>query len=141
MFYLDTSFAAALFVPDAHSSRALQWLQARAAAALTISAWVRAEFASVLARQVRMRRMAARTADLAIEDFRQWSSTHCEIIAPAPADFDSAIDLMRDYASGLRAPDALHLAIARNWGNLTLVAFDASLNAAAVRAGIKIERL
>jgi predicted nucleic acid-binding protein len=85
--------------------------------------------------------MAARIADSAIEDFRRWSSGNCEVIVPASGDFDSAVDLVRDYASGLRAPDALHLAIARNWGNLSVVTFDAALNAAASRLGIKLEKL
>lgn len=139
MFYLDTSFVISLFVPDAHSGRALQWLEARSAAELVLSAWARVEFAGVLARQVRMGRMTARNADSTIEDFRRWSSTHCQIIVPGSADFDAAVALVRRYTSGLRGPDALHLATVTTWGNPALVTFDEAMASAAAGLGVKCE--
>lgn len=60
---------------------------------------------------------------------------------PTAADFDTSIDYVRDYATGLRAPDALHLAIVSNWGNLQLASFDTTLNAAAVRIGVAVAQI
>jgi hypothetical protein len=141
VFYLDTSVAASLFIPDVHSATALNWLRGQTQPDLKISSWTRAEFAGVVARLVRMNRMKSRAADAAIEDFKQWSSANCEIIVPTAADFDTAINYVRDYATGLRAPDALHLAIANNWGSLRLASFDSTLNAAAARVGIALAKI
>jgi hypothetical protein len=59
------------------------------------------------------------------------------LLVPTPEDFVTAADLLRDYASGLRAGDALHLAVARNRGPMPLLTLDRGLVKAARRLGIE----
>ena len=53
MLYLDTSFAVALLITEAHSEQATRWLEA-ADPPLAVSAWVETEVSSALAANVRM---------------------------------------------------------------------------------------
>jgi len=67
--YLDTSFIVPMFIQEATSAAVVTKLQAVSAEELTINLWTKAEFASVLARRVRMQEM---TAPLALETMNQF---------------------------------------------------------------------
>ena len=55
MVYLDTSFIAPLILPEATSDRIEDFIQKIAVGELAVSHWTRVEFASLVARRVRMR--------------------------------------------------------------------------------------
>jgi hypothetical protein len=55
-----------------------------------------------------------------------------------PADVRLAVTYVRRFELALRAPDALHLAIARRL-DATIVTLDRRLSAAAVELGIAVE--
>ncbi len=62
MFYCDTSFLTPAFRKEANSNSIQRFLQQQTAGELAISHWVRIEFSSVLARDVRMGIMEAQEA-------------------------------------------------------------------------------
>ena len=59
------------------------------------------------------------------------------LLVPTADDFVAAAELLRDAASGLRAGDALHLAVARNRGPMPVLTLDRGLVKAAKRLGIE----
>ena len=69
MIYLDTSFLTPLFREEPVSERIEGLLAAVPAGTLAISQWTRVEFASVIARDVRMKTLDTVTAHKLIEAF------------------------------------------------------------------------
>lgn len=137
MFYLDTSFVGPLFVGEPTSGTVESWLM-RTEAALYASPWLAVEFASSLARRVRMKILSATQADETFERFTTWQAGHCLMLDATAGDFTFAAAAVRQYGSGLRAGDALHLALARNNGNLTVMTFDQGMKRAAALLGIPL---
>jgi uncharacterized protein len=114
MRYFDTSFLAPLVLEERNSSRIARFVAGLPAGEFAISRWTEAEFASRLARDVRMgalRGDEAREADALFEDVIRQSFV---VLAPGADDFALARRYLHNYDTGLRAGDALHLAIAGN---------------------------
>ena len=114
MIYFDTSFLVPLFLPEATSRRVQQVLTEHQSDELTTSHWTRVEFSSMLAREVRtggLPAQAARDADVQFETALAQSFT---IVLPDRPDFDLCKRHLQQFDAALRAPDALHLAMASN---------------------------
>ena len=62
MRYFDTSFLVPLILPEATSEPITEFLEGVSAEELTVSHWTRVEFASLLAREVRMGNLDAAAA-------------------------------------------------------------------------------
>ena len=73
------------------------------------------------------------------EQFDIWLKRRRPPLTLRAEEFETARTIMRDDSS-LRAPDALHLAVAQNLG-LTLATLDLKLAGAARRAGVVISSL
>jgi predicted nucleic acid-binding protein len=130
--YVDTSVAVALFTEDAHSARAEAWLAE--GGDLTVSHWVIAEFSSALSLQRRRGRLLDEDVRQAEASFALWTRDVVIVEPVVGADIMDAAVLVQ--ADGLlRAPDALHLAIARRLG-APVASFDANLCRAAEQAGL-----
>lgn len=114
MRYFDTSFLAPLILPEATSEPVADFLDGLPADALAISHWTRVEFASLLAREVRMGGLDAVSAREAASRFETMVAESFVVLLPNRDDFDLARDWLGHYETGLRAADALHLAIAGN---------------------------
>ncbi len=114
MYYFDTSFVAPLILPEKHSKRIEDFMRDVPAGNLAVSHWVRVEFASLLARRVRMKELGKAQALGAMDVFEQLLTRSFHVIMPTIADFDDATRLLQKFDTGLRAGDALHLAIAKN---------------------------
>ncbi len=134
--YLDTNVMVALLLQDAHSSKADAWL-IRAKPTLLASDLCTVEFAAVISRRVRMMQLTAETANLALGRFDDWLSRSVEIVRWTPEQMATAGQMVRDFASKLSAPDAIHLAIARHSG-ATLATFDDRLAEAARRHAVPV---
>jgi uncharacterized protein len=114
MRYFDTSFLTPLILEERNSSRIAWFVGALPAGELAISRWTEVEFASLLARDVRMgalRGDEAREADALFEDVVRQSFV---VLSPGAEDFALARRYLHNFETGLRAGDALHLAIAGN---------------------------
>jgi predicted nucleic acid-binding protein len=127
MLYLDTSFVAPLVLNEDVSPQVEAFLEKQAAGSLAISQWTRVEFCSLMAQEVRMKHLNPRTAEAVIAEFEALVQESCQAWLPGAADYDLARSLLARFDTGLRAGDALHLAIARNQGAETILTLDEGL--------------
>lgn len=140
MIYLDTSFLTPLFRAEPVSERIGNFLAAQPTGTLAISQWTRVEFASVMARDVRMNILDAATARKLVKEFDALADDSLHVLIPAAADFDLARDFVVEFATRLRGPDALHMAIARNNGVEEILTLDDGLLFAARKLKLKARR-
>ena len=114
MRYCDTSFLAPLVREERTSSQVARFLGGLPAGELAISLWTEVEFMSLLARDVRMGVIRGDEADEADALFAGMIRQSFQVILPVVDDYTLARRYLQNYRTGLRAGDALHLAIARN---------------------------
>jgi len=135
--YLDTSFLAPLAIPEDTSDAVERYLRKLEPGSLSTSLWTRVELASLLSRRQRMGDFDGDQAERIRAAFDQVLGKSLHLLVPTADDFVAAADLLRDPASGLRAGDALHLAVARNHGPMPVLTLDRGLMKAAKRLGIE----
>lgn len=112
MVYFDTSFLTPLFLEESTSAAVDAFITSLPVGELATSNWTRVEFSSLLGREVRMGGLSeadARDTDAAFENA---TNEAFEIITPTVEDYHRAKILLARPRTGLRAGDALHLAIA-----------------------------
>lgn len=126
MHYFDTSFIAPLFLEEEKSKHVEQILR-KIDQDRVISHWLRVEFASLISRYVRMKTFTTSQASRIIENFEIVITESFETIMPTVSDFNLATSLLQNPHSGLRAGDALHLAIAQNHGAKRFYTLDLGL--------------
>ena len=138
MLYFDTSILAPLFLQESSSARVERFVAGLPAGELAVSHWTRVEFSSLLAREVRMGALdspAARDADtqfetVVTESFVVW--------LPNADDYSRAKEYLGNHDTGLRAWDALHLAIAKNHRAEAIYSLDKTLRNAGSALGLPI---
>jgi len=138
MLYFDTSFLAPLILREPTSGKVETFLTRQPAGELAISHWTRAEFSSLIAREVRMGgldRQAALDADAQFEAIVMESFV---VLLPSANDFGLCKQYLRRYETGLRAGDALHLAVARNHRAQTIYSLDKTLLKAGKALGLPV---
>jgi predicted nucleic acid-binding protein len=140
MIYLDTSFLTPLFREEPASEDIEGFLASVPAGTLAISQWTRVEFASVIARDVRMKTLDVVSAHKLIEAFDSLADDSLHVLVATASDFDLAHDFVAEFAAQLRGPDALHLAIAHNHGIQEILTLDDGLIFAATKLRIKARR-
>ena len=131
MIYFDTSFLVPLVLPEATSEWIAAFVRELPADQLAISHWTRVEFSSAVAREVLMGGLNASAAARADARFEAMARDSFAVLLPTSADFDLARRYLARFETGLRAGDALHLAIASNHSAQTIYSLDQAL----VRAG------
>jgi hypothetical protein len=137
--YLDASVMLPILVKGPGSA-VVDAFMAAVDQELLVSDFGAAEVASALSRLVRMGRLQSGDGMACLADFDAWRAS-----MTGPADIH-AVDVrlaaahVRRFDLALRAPDALHLAIARRL-DATLVTLDRRLAAVARELGIAIEEL
>ena len=134
--YLDTSVIVPLFVADAHVERARRFLLSSEPECL-VSDYAIAEFTAVIGRKVRAGDLMVAEADSVLVDLRAWAGTAARLVTVEAADLRIATALLSNFALGLRAPDALHIAIARRCGG-TLATFDVKMAVSARALGVEL---
>lgn len=134
--YLDTSLLVAGLTREKKTDRVQEWLSGREAGSLLISEWVVTEFSAALSVKLRTRQINAEDRARALAKFVQLVADSL-VLFPVPAScFHTAARFADQYGLGLRAGDALHLAIASERGS-TLCTLDEKLAEASAALGVQ----
>lgn len=130
MFYLDTSFVAPLVIAENSSNAVEAWVLKVDPGELATSLWTRVELSSLVSRKVRMGELSDTNAREVRREFERLLGESFKMLAPTAADFATATQYLEAPKTGLRAGDALHLAIAANHGASKILTLDQGFLAA-----------
>ncbi|MBF0392721.1 MAG: type II toxin-antitoxin system VapC family toxin [Alphaproteobacteria bacterium] len=135
MRYLDTSLLVAAFTNEVATARVQAWLGEQSQDGLSISEWVVTEFSSALSIKMRCGQIAASDRAEALASFTRLAERSLNVIPISATHFRTAARFADQYVLGLRAGDALHLAIAEERG-ATLCTLDRRLAEAGLALGV-----
>ena len=134
--YLDASVILPRLIEEPASTAVRHYLAAHPQQ-LLISDFAAAEVASALSRLVRMGLLDGTDAVARVSDLDVWRAGASSPVDVQALDMRLAYAYVRRFDLMLRAPDALHLALARRL-ELTLVTLDRRLANAALALGISV---
>jgi len=120
-------------VQEAHTRRAERWLTA--GSDLAISDWTIAEVSSALALKLRAGSIDQETRAAAIDALGTMIAESLALLPVESAHFRTAAKFADQHLLGLRAPDALHLAVAQD-NHATVVTLDKKLATAGEKLGV-----
>lgn len=135
--YLDASFLIALFADDAFTPNARQFLEAEEPV-LLVSDFACTEFASAVAKRVRVGQFGMSGAQLALSNFDAWLPRAAQQMSITSADIKVAEAYLRRLDLTLRTLDAIHIATVQRIG-ATLLTFDKKMAECARVLGIPVE--
>lgn len=111
MVYVDTSVLVALLTNEAAASRITQWYSEETRPLIS-GDWCVPEFASALALKQRTAQLTQKQGNIAWKVFTGFCSSALRLLPLERDVFAKAAQLVRASHTGLRAGDALHLALA-----------------------------
>ena len=136
MLYLDTSLLVAALTNESETERMQRWLGQQQRDDLAISDWVTTEFSSVLSIKLRAGHIGvAHRADV-LATFTRLTTESFTVVPVSRLQFRTAARIVERHMLGLRAGDALHLAICADHG-ATLCTLDRRLGEAGAALGVK----
>jgi predicted nucleic acid-binding protein len=141
MIYLDTSFLTPLFREEATSAKVADFLSRQVPGTLAVSKWASVEFASLTSRDVRTGALTASQGRKLIAEFEAMVASALVLLSPNAQTFDLARDYVANFATQLRGPDALHLAVAYSNGVEFVATLDGGMLAAAKKLKILAKRV
>jgi predicted nucleic acid-binding protein len=139
MIYADTSVIVPLFAREAATPRVKAWFAALNEP-LVGSDWLIPEFASAIALKVRTRQLSPDQALAIHQLFDEFLEGGLRVLPVSRSAYALAASWVKAHEQGLRAGDALHLAVAQEAG-AAVAALDELLNANARRLGIPLATL
>jgi predicted nucleic acid-binding protein len=134
--YLDTSIVVPLFLPDPFVGRTRSFFAA-GPADLMVSDLVSAEFAFVVGIRVRKKEISSANGKAAFVNFDNWTRRRTIGAETSPDDIRRAERMLRRLNLNLRAPDAIHVAIAQRLG-AELATFDVKMADCAHALGVPV---
>jgi predicted nucleic acid-binding protein len=135
LIYLDTSVVVALLTPEVRSALALDWFE-RCRDTLISSDWLITETHSALGIKQRQHGLSQDARAAAAEHFERLLQGGVELRSLDRGRFRHAAELLQDPGLGLRAGDALHLAVALHSRCSHLASFDGRMQQAAAVLGL-----
>ena len=133
--YLDTAVIVAALTVEPGTARAQAWIAAQSTGELLISDWVIAEFSSALSLKLRTGQIDNQLRTVASAAFSRFCASRFAVLPVVSGHFRTAATFADHHTLGLRAGDALHLAIASEHG-ATLCSFDRKLVEAGPALGV-----
>ena len=137
MVYVDTSVLVALCVNEPSSPAIARWYAA-CQDELCAAAWCVTEFASALGSKQRTAQISAEHGAAAWRAFERLCANDLQLLPVAPSIFHRAAVLTLDVRGGLRAGDALHLAVALESKAHSMATLDELLGRHAKQRKIKL---
>jgi predicted nucleic acid-binding protein len=132
MIYPDTSVLIALFSEEAETSAVERWYRVEFGP-LVISEWTVTEFFSAIGIKVRRKELSPAQGLATLEHFTETVTHSFRTVPVTPPDQRRAQAYLRRFEVGLRAGDALHLAVAANQAAKKIVSLDEQFVAAGKR--------
>ena len=140
MRYVDTCLLVSLFFHDSGTDAVLRWLEEAATDPIMASHWSLTEFSSAASLKARAKQITPDLRRKAMTKLRRFVTARLTLEPPSAADFERATELLEKFDSGLRAGDALHLAICIRHG-ATLCTADLQFADAAEALNVKLMRV
>jgi predicted nucleic acid-binding protein len=134
--YLDTSLLVAALTRESKTATVQRWLREQSTTALALSDWTITEFSAALSLKLRERQIAADDRADVLAAFARWVEESFTLFPLSNLQFRTAARFADQYALGLRAGDALHLAVCADQA-ATLCTLDRRLGKAAPSLGVK----
>lgn len=138
--YLDTSVLVAAMTAEARSGEIQRWLGQQDPQTLAISGWVTTEFSAALSIKLRASQISAQNRAQVLADFADLCRDSLTLLPINAGHFAIAARIADQHALGLRAADALHLAIAFEHG-AAITTLDQRLAEAGPEAGVRTRLL
>ena len=135
--YADTCLLLSLFFHDSGTRAALAWLDEAGADTGVITPWTRTEFVSAAGIMARRGDISPTLHHEGLSRFDRFVTARLAVEAIETTDFDRAQYWIGDVRSGLRAGDALHLAVCARL-NAQLSTADETLAKAASTVGVSV---
>lgn len=136
--YLDTSVLVAALVPETTTAAVQAWLAAQPAGSLHVSDWVMTELSSALSIKLRTGQLDLAERSLALSAGHQLAMASFEVLPVTRRHFQTAALYADRHDLGLRAGDALHLAVVVDQG-LTMCTRDVRMAEAGPALGISTQ--
>jgi uncharacterized protein len=136
--YLDTSVLVALVANEPGAPSVKRWLAGPDAAPLCSADWCVPEVATALSLKVRTGQLDETQADAVWQAFGAACDGLLDLLPVQAMDYSIAAQMCRMPQAGLRAGDALHLAVALRCGCDSMLAFDQNLNRNARASGLRL---
>jgi predicted nucleic acid-binding protein len=134
--YLDTSVLVAALTREAKTGAVQLWLGEREPGELAISDWVVTEFSAALSIRLRTGQLDEAARADALSAFTNLCADSLSSLTISGLHFRTAARFAEHHALGLRAGDALHLAICADHGR-TLATLDRRLGQAGLALGVR----
>lgn len=137
MIYCDTSLLVTALTGEPRTAKVQAWLVDQQEGALCISGWVVSEFSSAIAIKRRRGELSDSERASALSNWQVARAENLTEVAVPEAAFDLAARFCDRHELGLRAGDALHLAVA-SLGGHSLATLDAVMAGAALEVGVRV---